>query len=146
MVWPSLLMLLGVIGAGIVTGGMKIGWSVPTLNGFNVSGGTTLVPEFVAMVASLSVDSAGFVAELVRGGIEAIPKGQGEAARSLGLHRYLEFRLVILPQTLKVIIPPMVNVYLDIIKDFRRNASSPILRSCSSSEERYATIPTGPWR
>lgn len=115
--WPSVLIFLAIIAAGSLAGRIAIAWSVPKLTGFNVSGGTTFIPEFVAMVASLTVYAAAFVAELVRGGIESIPKGQGEAARSLGLHRNQEFRLVILPQTLKVIIPPMVNVYLDIIKD-----------------------------
>ena len=114
---PAVLIFLAVIAIGVVSGEVRLVWSVPELKGFNVRGGMAFIPEFVAMVASLTIYAAAFVAELVRGGIESIPKGQGEAARSLGLHKGHEFRLVILPQTLKVIIPPMVNVYLDVIKD-----------------------------
>ena len=114
---PSVLIFLAVTAIGIASGQVRLVWSLPALKGFNVSGGMAFIPEFVAMVASLTVYAAAFVAELVRGGVESIPRGQGEAARSLGLHKGQEFRLVILPQTLKVIIPPLVNVYLDVIKD-----------------------------
>ena len=92
------------------------GWSMPALKGFNFSGGMVLPPELVALWAGLSLYSAAFIAEIVRASVEAISRGQIEAARSLGLKPWLTLRLVILPQALRLMIPQITNQYLNLIK------------------------------
>jgi general L-amino acid transport system permease protein len=92
------------------------GWSAPTLKGFNFTGGMVMPPEFVALWAGLSLYSAAFIAEIVRGSVEGVAKGQREAAYSLGLKPWPTLRLVILPQALRVMIPQMTNQYLNLIK------------------------------
>jgi general L-amino acid transport system permease protein len=89
---------------------------VPVLQGFNFTGGTTLVPEFVALVLTLTVYQAAYVAETLRGGIQAIAAGQGEAALALGMTRGQALRHVILPQALRVMLPPLVTIYVFIVK------------------------------
>lgn len=91
-------------------------WEVPRLQGFNFRGGVTLVPELVSLVSALTVYNAAFIAEIVRGGIGAVARGQHEAAASLGLSRGLTMRLVVLPQALRAIIPPLANQYSHLIK------------------------------
>lgn len=90
---------------------------VPALRGFNFQGGVTLSPEFAALVLGLVAYTSAFVAEIVRSGIQAVPKGQWEAARSLGLPAGKIMRLVILPQTLRIIVPPMTSTYLNTAKN-----------------------------
>ncbi|MDR6953319.1 general L-amino acid transport system permease protein [Ancylobacter sp. 3268] len=92
------------------------GWSLPALKGFNFVGGMVLPPELVALWAGLSLYTAAFIAEIVRASVEAIGKGQVEAARSLGLKPWLTLRLVVLPQALRLMIPQMTNQYLNLIK------------------------------
>jgi general L-amino acid transport system permease protein len=91
--------------------------SIPVLQGFNFSGGIELSPEFAALLAGLVLYTAAFVAEIVRGGIQSVFKGQWEAARSLGLSSGQLMRLVILPQALRVIIPPLTSQYLNLTKN-----------------------------
>jgi len=97
------------------------GWPVtfdyPVMGSFSFRGGATLVPEFMALLLGLSVYTAAFIAEAVRAGIQAIPRGQSEAAHALGLAPGPIMRLVILPQALRVIIPPMTNQYLNLTKN-----------------------------
>jgi general L-amino acid transport system permease protein len=88
----------------------------PVLQGFNFKGGVVLPPELVALWLGLTVYSASFIAEIVRGSIESVPKGQREAARSLGLKPGPELFLVVLPQALRVMVPPLTSQYLNIIK------------------------------
>jgi general L-amino acid transport system permease protein len=90
---------------------------VPALNGFNFSGGWTLSPELAALLFGLVVYTAAFIAEVVRSGIQAVDPGQWEAAGSLGLRRALVLRLVVLPQALRVIVPPMTSQYLNLAKN-----------------------------
>jgi general L-amino acid transport system permease protein len=90
---------------------------VPVLRGFNYRGGFVLVPEFVALVAALATYAAAFIAEIVRGGILAVPKGQVEAARALGLGPGQVLRLVVIPQALRVIVPPLTSQYLNVLKN-----------------------------
>jgi general L-amino acid transport system permease protein len=97
----------------IILGGR---WERPALSGFNFQGGVTLVPEFVALVVALVVYNAAFIAEIVRAGIESVGRGQREAAKALGLRPALVMRLVILPQALRVIIPPLANQYSHMLK------------------------------
>jgi general L-amino acid transport system permease protein len=91
--------------------------SVPELRGFNFQGGALLTPEFVALLIGLVTYTAGFTAEIVRSGILAVSKGQTEAASALGLKRGQSLRLVILPQAMRVIIPPMTSQYLNVTKN-----------------------------
>jgi len=92
-------------------------WDVPTLRGFNYRGGFVLVPEFVALFAALSTYTAGFIAEVVRGGILSVRQGQIDAARALGLTPARVVRLVVIPQAMPVIIPPITSQYLNLIKN-----------------------------
>ncbi|WP_210484820.1 amino acid ABC transporter permease [Microvirga antarctica] len=89
----------------------------PELGRFRLSGGAQLMPEFVALLVGLTLGASANVAEIVRSGITAIKKGQWEAASSLGLRRSMSLRLVILPQSLRVIIPPMTSTYLNVFKN-----------------------------
>ena len=89
----------------------------PVLQGFNFTGGAALTPEFAALLLGLATYTAGFIAEIVRAGILAVDRGQGEAAHALGLSRGQTTRLVILPQALRVIVPPMTSQYLDLTKN-----------------------------
>ncbi len=93
-----------------------IPWDVPRLAGFNLEGGAVLSPELVAIAAALSLYQAAFIAETIRGGILAVPRGQSEAARALGLREGATLRLIVLPQALKAIVPPLVTIYLSTLK------------------------------
>lgn len=92
-------------------------WDVPALRGFNYRGGFVVIPEFVALLAALVTYTAGFIAEIVRGGIQAIPHGQTEAASALGLRPGQILRLVTIPQAMRIMIPPMTNQYLNVLKN-----------------------------
>ncbi|HKU45603.1 MAG TPA: ABC transporter permease subunit [Burkholderiales bacterium] len=91
--------------------------SVPELQGFNFAGGLAVSPEFAALLIGLTLYTAAFIAEIVRAGILAVDRGQGEAAHALGLSRGQTTRLVILPQALRVIVPPMTSQYLNLTKN-----------------------------
>lgn len=93
----------------------EISW--PELQGFNFNGGLQLIPEFVSLVVALGLYTAAFVAEIVRAGILSVQKGQLEAAQALGLSRYDALRLIILPQALRVILPPLTSQYLNLVKN-----------------------------
>lgn len=95
----------------------KTTWNVPELKGFNFQGGFVLIPEFLALLFALSLYTAAFIAEIVRAGILAIPKGQWEAAKALGLNKTQVMKRVILPQATKVILPPLTNQYLNLAKN-----------------------------
>jgi general L-amino acid transport system permease protein len=90
---------------------------VPVLSGFNFPGGATLTPEFAALLIGLVTYTASFIAEIVRAGILSVPRGQAEAAQSLGLTRRRALRFIILPQALRLIIPPMTSQYLNLTKN-----------------------------
>ncbi|TWT13540.1 amino acid ABC transporter permease [Reyranella sp. CPCC 100927] len=97
--------------------GAPLDFSVPHLKGFNFEGGTVIQPEFTALLVGLTLYTSAFIAEIVRSGILALHKGQSEAAYSLGLTRGQATRLVLLPQALRVIVPPMTSQYLNITKN-----------------------------
>jgi len=101
----------------LALGAAATSWDVPTLRGFNYRGGFVLVPEFVALFAALSTYTAGFIAEAVRGGILSVRQGQIDAARALGLTSGRIVRLVVIPQAMPVIIPPLTSQYLNLIKN-----------------------------
>ena len=91
--------------------------SAPKLEGLNLVGGTRLTPEFAAILLGLVIYTAAFIAEIVRAGIQAVARGQSEAARALGLTEGQRLRLVVLPQALRVIIPPLTSQYLNLTKN-----------------------------
>jgi general L-amino acid transport system permease protein len=90
---------------------------LPQLHGFNFQGGGTITPEYGALLIGLVIYTSAFIAEIVRSGIQAVPHGQTEAALALGLHRGKVLRLIVLPQALRVIIPPMTSQYLNLTKN-----------------------------
>lgn len=97
--------------------GMPLTWSVPELRGFNFRGGVSVRPEFVALWLALSYYTASFIAEIVRSGILAVSKGQNEAAGALGLTKRRTLQLIIIPQAMRIIIPPLASQYLNLTKN-----------------------------
>jgi general L-amino acid transport system permease protein len=91
--------------------------SVPVLDGFNFSGGAALGPEFAALLIGLAVYTAAFIAEIVRAGILAVPRGQYEASSAIGLGSWPRLRFVVVPQALRVIVPPLTSQYLNLAKN-----------------------------
>ena len=117
-VWPAALLL--VIGLpALVSVALDVAWTVswPELRGFNFAGGTVLSPEYVALLLALTTYTAAFIAEIVRAGILSVSSGQWEAANAIALRRGLALRLVVLPQALRVIIPPLTSQYLNLTKN-----------------------------
>ena len=117
-IWPYVVGLL--IGLPLVSAlifGAPVTFEIPVLKGFNFSGGSRLIPEFVALVVALSTYTAAFIAEIVRAGILSVHKGQMEAGASLGLARGSTLRLIVVPQALRVILPPLTNQYLNLTKN-----------------------------
>ena len=91
--------------------------TIRRLGRFNVRGGVELLPEFVALLLGLSIYTAAFIAEVVRAGIMSVSRGQTEAAQALGLRRMQTLRLIVIPQAMRVIIPPLTNQYLNLTKN-----------------------------
>ncbi|EKN4606542.1 amino acid ABC transporter permease [Vibrio parahaemolyticus] len=117
---------MGRIGLGLLVGlpllvyfvsGMPISLEYPELKGFNFKGGISIIPELAALLLALSVYTAAFIAEIVRSGINAVSHGQTEAAMSLGLPRAKTLKLVVVPQALRIIIPPLTSQYLNLTKN-----------------------------
>jgi general L-amino acid transport system permease protein len=106
-----------VLAAWIFTGGPPFRWDIPQISDEQIQGGLRLSSEFAALLAGLTFYTAAFIAEIVRAGIQSVPRGQWEAARSLGLKPGLVMRLVIFPQALRVIIPPLTSQYLNLAKN-----------------------------
>jgi general L-amino acid transport system permease protein len=102
---------------GLLSLGFPLSLDYPHLGRFNFEGGLTIEPEFLALLAGLTFYTAAFIAEIVRSGIEAVPRGQKEAAAALGLRPWQVQRLVVIPQSLRVIIPPLTNQYLNLTKN-----------------------------
>jgi general L-amino acid transport system permease protein len=90
---------------------------VPELKGFNFQGGISVIPELTALLIALSIYTAAFIAEIVRSGIQAVNYGQTEAAQALGLRQSHTLRLIIIPQAMRVIIPPLTSQYLNLTKN-----------------------------
>ena len=97
--------------------GAPVAISVPRLASFDFEGGKTVSPEFTALAFGLSVYTAAFIAEIVRGGIAAVPRGQVDAAQALGMDGAQRLRFVVLPQALRVIVPPLTSQYLNLVKN-----------------------------
>jgi general L-amino acid transport system permease protein len=116
--WPYVILLL--IGLPLLCSlifGPPVTFEIPELRGFNFAGGTRVIPEFVALTLALSTYTAAFIAEVVRAGILAVHRGQMEAGLSLGLSRGSVLRLIVVPQALRVILPPLTNQYLNLTKN-----------------------------
>ena len=115
--WASLGLIVGVPLLIFMVLGAPLQWEYPELRGFNFQGGVVLSPEFVALLLALSLYTAAFIAEIVRSGILAVSHGQTEASLALGLRRGQTLRLVIIPQAMRVIIPPLTSQYLNLTKN-----------------------------
>ena len=116
--WPYVLGLM--VGLPLVTAlvfGAPVKFEIPELKGFNFAGGSRVIPEFVALTLALSTYTAAFIAEIVRAGILSVHKGQMEAGSSLGLQRGSVLRLIVIPQAMRVILPPLTNQYLNLTKN-----------------------------
>jgi general L-amino acid transport system permease protein len=94
-----------------------VGYEIPKLAGFNFEGGIVVIPEFIAMLLALGIYTASFIAEIVRAGIQSVSHGQTEAAHALGLRPRPTLKLVIIPQAMRVIIPPLTSQYLNLTKN-----------------------------
>ncbi|MFZ1964250.1 MAG: ABC transporter permease subunit [Roseiarcus sp.] len=114
---PALVLVVGLPTLAYFSAGEPIGFSFAKLSGFNLAGGVQLHPEFAALTFGLVTYTAGFIAEIVRAGALAVPRGQSEAALALGLHRAQTMKLVVVPQALRLIVPPLTSQYLNVIKN-----------------------------
>ena len=115
--YVSSALIIGIFFISLSATGFPVSFEYPELKGFNYKGGMQLIPELVALTFALSMYTASFIAEVVRGGIMAVSKGQTEAAKSVGLKQSLVLRLIIVPQALRVIVPPLTNQFLNLTKN-----------------------------
>jgi general L-amino acid transport system permease protein len=113
--WIGLIAAAPLIAAAVL--GFSISFEWPELRGFNFAGGSRIIPELIALVVALVIYTASFIAEIVRAGLLAVPRGQIEAAYSLGLRRGSTLRLIAVPQALRLIIPPLASQYLNLTKN-----------------------------
>jgi len=117
-IWPYVIgLLIGLPVLSALVFGVPFVLEWPVLKGFNFTGGARVIPEFVALLVALSTYTAAFIAEIVRAGILSVHKGQMEAGLSLGLKRGSVLRQIVLPQALRVILPPLTNQYLNLTKN-----------------------------
>ena len=115
--WSGLAVLIGCPLVVWLAFGAPLIWDVPSLQGFNFKGGLQLSPEFVALFVGITVYTASFIAEIVRSGIQSVPGGQIEAAGAVGLRQGFIMRYVVIPQALRVIVPPTASQYLSLTKN-----------------------------
>jgi general L-amino acid transport system permease protein len=111
------VLILGLPAIVTAVVGAPFTFDVARLSGFNLKGGLPIIPEMAALVFGLVTFTAAFIAETVRAGVLAVPAGQSEAAGALGLHRGLSIRLVVIPQAMRLITPPLTSQYLNIVKN-----------------------------
>ncbi len=117
-IWPYVLgLLIGLPLLTVLVFGAPVTFEVPVLKGFNFAGGSRIIPELVALTLALTMYTAAFIAEVVRAGILSVHKGQMEAGLSLGLSRGAVLRLIVVPQAMRVILPPLTNQYLNLTKN-----------------------------
>ncbi len=115
--WISIPIIIAAPIIGLLLAGWPVTWNYPELAGFNFKGGMTLVPEFIALFLALVIYTAAFIAEIVRSGIIAVSYGQTEASSALGLNNGKTLRLVVIPQAMRIIIPPLTSQYLNLTKN-----------------------------
>jgi general L-amino acid transport system permease protein len=117
-IWPVVVgLIIGLPLLASLMFGAPVSFEIPQLKGFNFAGGSRIIPEFVALTLALSTYTGAFIAEIVRAGILSVHKGQMEAGSSLGLTRGTTLRLIVVPQALRVILPPLTNQYLNLTKN-----------------------------
>ena len=117
VLWVSLALILGLPLLAYFVLGLPIGLELPVLRGFNFSGGRQVFPEFAALLLGLSIYTGAFISEIVRAGIMAVGRGQHEASAALGIRPNVTMRRVVIPQAMRVIVPPLTNQYLNLIKN-----------------------------
>jgi general L-amino acid transport system permease protein len=117
IIWIAFVLIVLLPAVVFVSAGAPLSFSIPRMGRFNVVGGVEILPEFAALLAALSVYTAAFIAEAVRAGIAAVPHGQTEAAQALGLSPATTLRFVVVPQAMRVIVPPLTSQYLNLIKN-----------------------------
>jgi general L-amino acid transport system permease protein len=117
VLWPALALVCGLPLLAFALTGAPLNFSPPQMGRFNVRGGLEILPEFAALTVALTTYTAGFIAEVVRAGVLSVSTGQAEAAHALGLRSGATLRLVIVPQAMRVIIPPLTSQYLNLIKN-----------------------------
>jgi general L-amino acid transport system permease protein len=116
--WPvGIALIVGLPALVWFVLGAPLHLDTPTLHGFNFQGGGSITPEFFALLLGLVIYTASYIAEIVRSGIQAVPQGQWEAAGALGLRRGAVLRQIILPQAMRIIVPPMTSQYLNLAKN-----------------------------
>jgi general L-amino acid transport system permease protein len=113
----TVLIVFGIPVAAFIAMGAPLEFDYPKAGRFNVSGGVEVLPEFVALLVGLVIYTAAFIAEVVRAGLASVSHGQTEAAQALGLRRMQTLRLIVIPQAMRVIIPPLTNQYLNLTKN-----------------------------
>ncbi len=116
-IWVGIGLIVGVPWLSLLLMGWPITFDYPVLGTFRFTGGSTVVPEFVALLVGLSVYTASFIAEIVRAGLQAVSHGQTEAGGALGLQQGMITRLIVIPQAMRIIIPPLANQYLNLTKN-----------------------------
>ena len=114
---PTLLIVFGLPLVVFVLTGMPLEWELPALKGFNYRGGGFVLPAMLAVMVALVVYHSAYAAEMVRAGILSVSKGQTEAASSLGLKQSFVMRLVIIPQAMRAIVPPMISLWMNVVKN-----------------------------
>lgn len=117
VLWTSLGLIFGLPILGLALMGFPLDWEYPELRGFNFAGGIDVIPELMAMFLALSIYTGTYIAESVRAGILAVSHGQTEASYALGLRPGKALRLVVIPQAMRVIIPPLASTYLSLTKN-----------------------------
>ena len=117
VLWTSLGLIIGLPILALLVMGFPLTWEYPELKGFNFAGGAAIIPEFMAMFLALSIYTGTYIAEAVRAGIMAVSHGQSEASFALGLRPAKALRLVVIPQAMRVIIPPLASTYLSLTKN-----------------------------
>ncbi|MDN5927132.1 MAG: amino acid ABC transporter permease [Hyphomicrobiales bacterium] len=117
VLWTSLALIVGLPALAFLLAGMPLTFEVPKLSTFNLTGGVQIKPEFLSLYLALSFYTAAFIAEIVRAGIMGVPHGQSEASHALGLRPGTTLRLVVVPQAMRIIIPPLTSQYLNLMKN-----------------------------
>jgi general L-amino acid transport system permease protein len=117
VLWPSLGLLVGLPAIALLVTDFPVTWEIPALKGFNFRGGIQLPSQYSALVIALSAYTGAYIAELVRAGIESVDRGQIDAAKAIGLKNHRIMTIVVIPQAMRVIIPPLTSQYLNLIKD-----------------------------
>jgi general L-amino acid transport system permease protein len=117
LVAASAGLVMGLPMLALIVFGLPLDIDLPSLGRYNFEGGVTIEPEFIALLLGLTFYTAAFISEIVRSGLEAVPRGQKEAAAALGLRPWQVQRLVVIPQAMRVLIPPLTNQYLNLTKN-----------------------------